>query len=114
MDTDLFPYAMVLTGVTLIEAIQGFALGNAHIIKDFLSGVLLIAMLLMSYKAARMARQERDHSFSYGYLRLNIMAAFVNTVYIMSKSMFNFLETIHLMIEQWEIDSHALKQWKES
>ena len=95
MDTDLFPYAMALTGVTLVEAIQGFALGNAHIIKDFLSSALLIAMLLMSYKAAMLARKERDHSFNYGYLRLNVMAAFVNTVYIMSKSLFGFLETIH-------------------
>ena len=55
-------------------------------------------MLVMSYHAAKLAKQERDIKFNYGYLRLNIMAAFINTVYIMSKSLFDFLETIHHMI----------------
>lgn len=113
MDTDVVPYAIVLTGVAIVEAIQGFGLGNAHIIKDFLSLVLLIAMLFMGHVAASRAKQQRDHCFNYGYLRLNVMAAFVNTVYIMSRSIFNFLETIHQMIEQWEIDSHALKAWQD-
>ena len=84
-------------------------MGNAHVIRDFLGSALLIAMLVMSYHAAKLAKQERDIKFNYGYLRLNIMAAFINTVYIMSKSLFDFLETIHHMIQQWEIDSLALK-----
>ena len=99
MNKDIFLYAVALSGVAGIEAIQGFALGNAHIVRDFVAGALLIAMLVMSYHAAKLAKKERDHEFNYGYLRLNIMAAFINTVYIMSKSLFGFLETIHLMIE---------------
>ena len=35
------------------------------------------------------------------------MAAFVNTVYILSKCLFSFLETIHHMIERWEIDFYG-------
>ena len=66
-------------------------------------------MLLMSHIAARKAHEERDHEFNYGYLRLNVMAAFVNTVYIMSRSLFGFLETIHHMIEQWEIDYYTIQ-----
>ena len=66
-------------------------------------------MLVMSYQAAKMAKKERDSQFNYGYLRLNVMAAFVNTVYIISKGLFGFLDTIHHMIEQWDRDSHAWK-----
>ena len=103
---NLFPLGVALVSVTLIEAIQGFALANAHIIRDFLTQALLIGMLLMSYKAAKLSLKNRDHEFNYGYMRVNIMAAFINTVYIMSKSLFGFLDSIHHMIELWELDSH--------
>ena len=106
MDSELFPYVAVLSGIALTEAGNGFTKGNAHIVRDFLASVILIGMLLMNFHAARQAKQVRDHKFNFGYQRLSLMAAFVNTIYIMSKSLFSFLETIHHMIEEWEIDSH--------
>ena len=52
MDKNIAVYAGALSVVALIEAIQGFALGNGHVIKDFVAGALLLAMLAMSYRAA--------------------------------------------------------------
>ena len=38
---------------------------------------------------------------------MNILAAFVNMVYIMCMGLFGALETIHHMIEHWEFESHG-------
>lgn len=98
-------YAAFLSGITIIEGVSGFIKGNAHIVRDFLASTILIAMLGMNHHAVAKARQERDQQFNYGYQRLSLMAAFINTIYIMTKSLFSFMETIHQMIEQWEIYS---------
>ena len=99
MDSKIFPYAAFLSGITIIEGVNGFTKGNAHIVRDFLASIILIAMLVMNYYAVTKARQERDQKFNYGYQRLSLMAAFINTIYIMSNSLFTFMETIHHMIE---------------
>ena len=91
MDKDLFPFAVGLSIITVLEAITGFSKANAKVVHSFLSDTILILMLALSYYAAKLAKKERDQRFNYGYLRLNIMAAFANTVYIMSKSLFSFL-----------------------
>mmetsp|Transcript_33538 Transcript_33538/g.44233 ORF Transcript_33538/g.44233 Transcript_33538/m.44233 type:complete len:95 (+) Transcript_33538:9-293(+) len=92
MDKDLFPYAAALATITVLEAITGFSKANANVLRSFMSHSFLILMLAQSFWAAKLAKKERDEKFNYGYVRLNIMAAFANTVFLMSKSLFGFLD----------------------
>ena len=112
MDKDLFPFAVGLGVIAVLEAITGFSKANAKIVHSFLSNTFLILMLAMSYYAAKLAKRERDVMFNYGYLRLNIIAAFANTVYIMSKSLFGFLGAFHMMLELWESDHMRAEKLK--
>ena len=92
MEKELFPFVAALATVTVLEAITGFSKGNGILLRSFLQNAFLILMLGQSYVAAKYARKERDQKFNYGYSRLNIMAAFANTVFLMSRSLFGFID----------------------
>ena len=60
MDKDLFPFAVALSTITVLEAITGFSKSNAKVVHSFLSNTFLILMLALSYYAAKLAKKERD------------------------------------------------------
>lgn len=95
-------YAAILSLVALMEVITGFVRSNVHIIRDFILSALIIASIVFSYKMSQMARNKSDSSFSLGYTRLNLLAAFVNTVQILCHCLFSYLDIIHHVIEHWE------------
>ena len=75
-------YVMVLSVLGVIEGVIGFMHGNVHVIRDFLTSLLMIGSLILSYNSAKMARKKRTEEQTFGNRRLNIIAAFVNTVFI--------------------------------
>jgi Co/Zn/Cd efflux system component len=81
-EDSVIPYVVALTVFAVIEGLIGFTRGNVHVIRDFLNAGLMVGCMVLSYNAARMSRQKRSNEFTYGYRRLNILAAFTNTVYI--------------------------------
>ena len=72
---------MVLVGVFMVvEAIGGYLAGSLALLAD--AGHMLsdTAALGLSWLAFRMARRPADKKLSYGYHRLQILAAFVNSL----------------------------------
>lgn len=97
---------MVLTILAGFEGVIGFYTGNVHIIRDFLTGALMVGGLILSYNAAQNARRKKSTQFSFGLRRLNIWAAFVNMVYIMCNTVFSFIDNLHHTVEHWEQSQH--------
>eukprot|EP00347_Sterkiella_histriomuscorum_P010012 403339025 len=62
--------------------------------------------LCFSSKALELSLKPSDEDYSFGYRRYNILAAFVNTVYLMFSFIFNFVDNLHHMVEHWEVESH--------
>ena len=60
----------------------------------------------MSLKALTIYQKPRDDKFNFGYRRINILAAFVNTIYLLFSFIFDFMENLHHVIEHWEEESH--------
>lgn len=69
----------------------------------------MVGSLVLSYESAKNSRKKRTPEQTYGNRRLNIIAAFVNTVYIQCTVLFTFLETLHHMIEHWDFAAHSHK-----
>lgn len=78
-----------------------------HILRDFLITMLLLASVAVSYKALSVSGQKPDATYTLGYRRMDLLAAFCNCVYIQCMELFELLETFHHMIEHWETDQHV-------
>lgn len=91
----------------IVEGMIGITHTNVHLVRDFLNSFLMISALVFSSKALQLSLNKEDDDYEYGYRRFNILAAFVNSVYLMFSFMFNFVDNLHHMVEHWEIDSHS-------
>ena len=103
----MITYTIVLIAFAVLEGLIGFWLGNVHIIRDFLTSLLMAGALIFSYESLVNARKKKNAERTYGNRRLNVISAFVNMVYIQCTVLFAFLETAHHMIEHWDIAQHA-------
>ena len=100
-EESIVPTLVALIVVCLIEAIIGFTHHNGYIIRDFLLSAIMIASIMISQRALQLSRKKRNHEYNFGYRRMNILAAFVNMVYILVMGVFGALETVEHMIEHW-------------
>ena len=86
---------LLLTAVFMfVEAVGGWLSGSLALVADaghMLTDVGALALALMS---ARMARRPADHRRTYGYLRLEILAALVNGVVLAALSAWIIFEAI--------------------
>ena len=98
----IIPCVIALSVFAVVEAIIGFTHHNVHIIRDFLTSALMITSIIISHRAIQLSRRKRNHEYNFGYRRANIVAAFVNMVYLICKSLFGFLDILHHVIEHWE------------
>jgi len=96
-----------LGAIGVLELIIGFKNRNVHLIRDFITSSLMIISMLVSFKAAQYSKKGRNPQFNYGFLRVNIIAAFTNMIYILCSVLFKFLDLVHTMIEHKEEQSHA-------
>ena len=80
---------------------------NVHLIRDFMNCILMLSALAFSSKALQLSFKTKTNSFLFGYRRFNVLAAFVNSVYLLFSFVFGFVDNLHHMVEHWEADSHA-------
>lgn len=103
-ETQVITYTMVLIAFAVLEGLIGFWLGNVHVIRDFLTSLLMTGALILSYESVINSRKKKNAEHTFGNRRLNVISAFVNMVYIQCTVLFAFLETFHHMIEHWDLD----------
>lgn len=84
----------------------GISHTNVHLVRDFLNTFLMMAALCFSSKALELSLKPKDEEYNFGYRRYNILAAFINCVYLLFSFMFNFVDNLHHIVEHWEFDSH--------
>lgn len=99
-------YISLFGSFAVIEGLIGFSHINVHIVRDFLNFVLMICALLFSSKALQLSQKPKDEDFNYGYRRFNILAAFINSVYLVFTFIFDFVDILHHSVEHWEVESH--------
>jgi Co/Zn/Cd efflux system component len=102
-------YITVLGSFAIVECLLGLSHSNVHIVRDALNVFLMLAALVFSSKALQLSQKPRDDEYPFGYRRFNIMAAFVNTVYLLFSFVFQFVDNLHHMLEHWESDQHQMQ-----
>jgi cobalt-zinc-cadmium efflux system protein len=96
-ESNLHRVLLLTAGFMLIEAIGGWVSGSLALVADaghMLTDVGALALALMS---ARMARRPADPRRTWGYLRLEILAALVNGVVLAALSAWIIFEAIRRM-----------------
>lgn len=102
----LLLYLTVMGSFSLVEGAIGVTHTNVHLVRDFLNSFLMLCALAFSAKSLELSVQPPDEDFMFGYRRYNVMAAFVNSVYLMFSFMFSFVENLNHLIEHWEVEQH--------
>jgi divalent metal cation (Fe/Co/Zn/Cd) transporter len=52
------------------------------------------------------SHKKNDRHYNYGYRRINLLAAFFNCVFLIFIFIFDWMETIHHLMEHWEAQAH--------
>jgi Co/Zn/Cd efflux system component len=52
-------YTVILLVFATIEGVIGFWRGNVHVIRDFLTSLLMVGSLVLSYESAKNSRKKR-------------------------------------------------------
>ena len=99
-------YITVIGSFAMVEGMLGLFHTNVHLIRDFFDCLLMITSLGFSSKALDLSFKKKTNSFSFGFIRCNVLAAFVNSVYLLFSFVFGFVDNLHHMVEHWEEDSH--------
>jgi len=81
-------YITVMASFALVECMIGLSHSNVHIVRDALNVFLMLGALVFSGKALQLSQKPRDDEYPFGYRRFNIMAAFVNSVYLLFSFVF--------------------------
>jgi Co/Zn/Cd efflux system component len=104
---NLLLYITVICSFAIVEGMIGISHTNVHIVRDFLNCLLMVCALVFSSKALEMSNKANDEIYNFGYRRYNILAAFINTVYLLFSFMFGFVDNLHHIVEHWEAQGHS-------
>lgn len=96
----------MICSFAIVEGMIGISHTNVHLVRDFLNSFLMMGALCFSSKALELSLKPQDEDYNFGYRRYNILAAFVNCVYLMFSFLFNFVDNLHHIVEHWEFDQH--------
>eukprot|EP00401_Gymnodinium_catenatum_P079316 CAMPEP_0117458324 /NCGR_PEP_ID=MMETSP0784-20121206/872_1 /TAXON_ID=39447 /ORGANISM="" /LENGTH=326 /DNA_ID=CAMNT_0005251839 /DNA_START=82 /DNA_END=1059 /DNA_ORIENTATION=- len=87
--------AMLAFLLTQIEYLFGFAALNVHAVANSVHAMLHVAGLAVSFFAIGVSSQPKDEAFSYGYERVETLAAFTNCCFVIFECTFSCVHRLH-------------------
>jgi cobalt-zinc-cadmium efflux system protein len=97
-------WAMLLTGgFMLVEAVGGVLSGSLTLLADAGHMLTDVGALALAYGGVRLGRRPADPRRSYGYRRLEVLAAFVNGVMLLALTVWIAIEAVRRFLEPVEI-----------
>jgi Co/Zn/Cd efflux system component len=103
---------MAFSVMCAFEFIMGIITRHFPMFIDCLMTLMLIGTIYFSYKALDMSNQGADSTYTLGYKRLDLLAAYCNCIYLQCMKLFDLLETFHHLIEHWELESQQVETQK--
>jgi len=103
----LFLYLLLLICFTVIEGVYGTWANSLGLLSDAFHTAFDCVGLLISLTAMVLSKHEPTLSFSYGYDRFEVLAAFANGIFLFCVSIFLFIESFERLLEPMEIHSHG-------
>jgi len=93
--------------LTQAEYVFGFVKVDVQAVADGVQATMHIAALVISLSAIELAKRKRDEAFSYGYERVETLAAFMNCCLIIFECVFGFMHQLHDAFVSLGIQGHV-------
>ncbi|ELB58523.1 cation diffusion facilitator family transporter [Enterococcus faecium EnGen0047] len=104
----LFGVVVLNAVITLSEFIGGVASGSLSLVSDAFHNLSDTLAIIFSYGAQKMAQKEANERHTYGYQRLEILSAFINSFILIILSLFLAIEAFKRFNSPEKINSHLM------
>lgn len=104
----LFGVVVLNAVITLSEFIGGVAPGSLSLVSDAFHNLSDTLAIIFSYGAQKMAKKEANERHTYGYQRLEILSAFINSFILIILSLFLAVEAFKRFNSPEKINSHLM------
>jgi cobalt-zinc-cadmium efflux system protein len=94
--------------ITAAEVVGGLASGSLALLSDALHNASDVAALLLAIGARALGRREPSRHFSYGYRRLEVMAALVNAAVLVGLAVLVGREAVERLRAPAAVNGHAM------
>ncbi|MCF8232585.1 MAG: cation diffusion facilitator family transporter [Bacteroidales bacterium] len=81
-------------GITVAEVVGGLVANSLSLLSDALHNLSDGLALLMAYIAHKFSKKDATHSKTFGYKRVEILSAFLNSVILVGVSIYLFVEAV--------------------
>lgn len=104
----LFGVVVLNAVITLSEFIGGVSSGSLSLVSDAFHNLSDTLAIIFSYGAQKMAQKEANERHTYGYQRLEILSAFINSFILIILSLFLAVEAFKRFNSPEKINSHLM------
>ncbi|NTK39716.1 cation transporter [Enterococcus faecium] len=104
----LFGVVVLNAVITLSEFIGGVASGSLSLVSDAFHNLSDTLAIIFSYGVQKMAQKEANEKHTYGYQRLEILSAFINSFILIILSLFLAVEAFKRFNSPEKINSHLM------
>ncbi len=104
----LFGVVVLNAVITLSEFIGGVASRSLSLVSDAFHNLSDTLAIIFSYGAQKMAKKEANERHTYGYQRLEILSAFINSFILIILSLFLAVEAFKRFNSPEKINSHLM------
>ncbi len=94
--------------IVLAEIIGGLVSRSTALLSDAAHNSADVLSMIFSYSAVRVSKRKRDEKFTYGYERAEVIAAVVNSVFLMVVGGFVTFEGVKKLISPEAIDPKVM------
>ena len=94
--------------IVLVEFVGGLVSGSLALLSDALHNATDVMSLIFSYTARKISLRKANERFTYGFKRAEIVAALVNSVFMMILSAMLLYEGIHRLMEPKYINLNVM------
>ena len=107
-DKKLFWSVFLNLTITAAEFIGGFISNSLALLSDATHNLNDSMAILISYVARKISKKQKDEKRTYGYKRVEILAAFLNTVFLIAIAIILIFEGIEKLMSPGEIDGQLM------
>ena len=102
-------FAMVINGgIVVFEMVFGLMIQSMALISDAVHNLSDIAAMIFSYWAEKVSRRPANAAKTYGYRKIEFIAAFVNSIVLSVVIAFVFWETLKRIVSPPEIPGRVM------
>lgn len=98
----------VCVSVFLVEIVGAWISGSLALLADAFHMLTDAIALIIALTASALARRKKKKTVTYGYYRLEVLAAFVNGILLSLMAIYIFYEAVHRLFDPPEINAFVM------